>query len=165
MPVSANIGHISYVLCAMLGATLALQGYAGLTLGTLVSFLALNRSFTNPITQISQQINAVIMAMAGADRVFNLLDAEVETDEGYVELVNATEDTAGNLQEVEETTGMWAWKHPHEDGTVTYHKQEGRVTFSDVTFGYNDDKMVLHDINLFAEPGQKNCLCWLNWCW
>lgn len=130
MPVSANIGHISYVLCAMLGATLALQGYAGLTLGTLVSFLALNRSFTNPITQISQQINAVIMAMAGADRVFNLLDAEVETDEGYVELVNATEDTAGNLQEVEETTGMWAWKHPHEDGTVTYHKQEGRVTFS-----------------------------------
>ena len=155
MPVSANIGHISYVLCAMLGATLALQGYAGLTLGTLVSFLALNRSFTNPITQISQQINSVIMAMAGADRVFNLLDAEVETDEGYVELVNATEDAAGNLQEVEETTGMWAWKHPHEDGTVTYHKQEGRVTFSDVTFGYNDDKMVLHDINLFAEPGQK----------
>ncbi|SUN60468.1 ABC transporter [Streptococcus gallolyticus] len=93
--------------------------------------------------------------MAGADRVFNLLDAEVETDEGYVELVNATEDAAGNLQEVEETTGMWAWKHPHEDGTVTYHKQEGPVTFSDVTFGYNDDKMVLHDINLFAEPGQK----------
>lgn len=155
MPVSANIGHISYVLCAMLGATLALHGYAGLTLGTLVSFLALNRSFTNPITQISQQINSVIMAMAGADRVFNLLDAEVETDEGYVELVNATEDAAGNLQEVEETTGMWAWKHPHEDGTVTYHKQEGRVTFSDVTFGYNDDKMVLHDIDLFAEPGQK----------
>ncbi len=95
------------------------------------------------------------MAMAGADRVFNLLDAEVEIDEGYVELVNATEDAAGNLQEVEETTGMWAWKHPHEDGTVTYHKQEGRVTFSDLTFGYNDDKMVLHDINLFAEPGQK----------
>lgn len=155
MPVSANIGHISYVLCAMLGATLALHGYTGLTLGTLVSFLVLNRSFTNPITQISQQINSVIMAMAGADRVFNLLDAEVETDEGYVELVNATEDAAGNLQEVEETTGMWAWKHPHEDGTVTYHKQEGRVTFSDVTFGYNDDKMVLHDINLFAEPGQK----------
>ncbi|EFM29819.1 ABC transporter ATP-binding protein [Streptococcus gallolyticus] len=155
MPVSANIGHISYVLCAMLGATLALHGYAGLTLGTLVSFLALNRSFANPITQISQQINSVIMAMAGADRVFNLLDAEVETDEGYVELVNATEDAAGNLQEVEKTTGMWAWKHPHEDGTVTYHKQEGRVTFSDVTFGYNDDKMVLHDINLFAEPGQK----------
>ncbi len=155
MPVSANIGHISYVLCAMLGATLALRGYAGLTLGTLASFLALNRSFTNPITQISQQINSVIMAMAGADRVFTLLDEEVEVDEGYVELVNAKEDAAGNLQEVEEATGMWAWKHPHEDGTVTYHKQEGRVTFSDVTFGYNDDKMVLHDINLFAEPGQK----------
>lgn len=155
MPVSANIGHISYVLCAMLGAALALHGYAGLTLGTLVSFLALNRGFTNPITQISQQINSVVMAMAGANRVFKLLDAEIEVDEGYVELVNAKEDADGNLQEVEEATGTWAWKHPHEDGTVTYHKQEGRVTFTDVTFGYNDDKMVLHDINLFAEPGQK----------
>lgn len=155
MPVSANIGHFSYVLCAMLGAVLALNGYAGLTLGTLVSFLALNRGFTNPITQISQQINSVVMAMAGADRVFQLLDAEPELDEGYVELVNAKEDAAGNLQEVEESTGTWAWKHPHEDGTVTYHKQEGRVTFTDVTFGYNDDKMVLYDINLFAEPGQK----------
>ena len=155
MPVSANIGHFSYVLCAMLGAVLALNGYAGLTLGTLVSFLALNRGFTNPITQISQQINSVVMAMAGADRVFQLLDAESELDEGYVELVNAKEDAAGNLQEVKESTGTWAWKHPHEDGTVTYRKQEGRVTFTDVTFGYNDDKMVLHDINLFAEPGQK----------
>ncbi len=155
MPVSANIGHFSYVLCAMLGAVLAINGYAGLTLGTLVSFLALNRGFTNPITQISQQINSVVMAMAGADRVFQLLDAESELDEGYVELVNAKEDAAGNLQEVKESTGTWAWKHPHEDGTVTYHKQEGRVTFTDVTFGYNDDKMVLHDINLFAEPGQK----------
>lgn len=155
MPVSANIGHFSYVLCAMLGAVLALNGYAGLTLGTLVSFLALNRGFTNPITQISQQINSVVMAMAGADRVFQLLDAEPELDEGYVELVNAKEDAAGNLQEVEESTGTWAWKHAHEDGTVTYHKQEGRVTFTDVTFGYNDDKMVLHDINLFAKPGQK----------
>lgn len=155
MPVSANIGHFSYVLCAMLGAVLALNGYAGLTLGTLVSFLALNRGFTNPITQISQQINSVVMAMAGADRVFQLLDAESELDEGYVELVNAKEDAAGNLQGVKESTGTWAWKHPHEDGTVTYHKQEGRVTFTDVTFGYNDDKMVLHDINLFAEPGQK----------
>lgn len=155
MPVSANIGHFSYVLCAMLGAVLALNGYAGLTLGTLVSFLALNRGFTNPITQISQQINSVVMAMAGADRVFQLLDAESELDEGYVELVNVKEDAAGNLQEVKESTGTWAWKHPHEDGTVTYHKQEGRVTFTDVTFGYNDDKMVLHDINLFAEPGQK----------
>lgn len=155
MPVSANIGHFSYVLCAMLGAVLALNGYAGLTLGTLVSFLALNRGFTNPIIQISQQINSVVMAMAGADRVFQLLDAESELDEGYVELVNAKEDAAGNLQEVEESTGTWAWKHPHEDGTVTYHKQEGRVTFTDVTFGYNDDKMVLYDINLFAKPGQK----------
>ena len=164
MPVSANIGHFSYVLCAMLGAVLALNGYAGLTLGTLVSFLALNRGFTNPITQISQQINSVVMAMAGADRVFQLLDAESELDEGYVELVNAKEDAAGNLQEVKESTGTWAWKHPHEDGTVTYHKQEGRVTFTDVTFGYNDDKMVLHDINLFAEPGQKNRFCRFNWC-
>lgn len=155
MPISANIGHISYVLCAMLGAVLALNGYAGLTLGTLVSFLTLNRSFTNPITQISQQINSVIMAMAGADRVFALMDAEPEKDEGYVDLVNAVEDEAGYIQESEKQTGLWAWKHPHQDGSVSYHKLEGAVTFTDVTFGYNDDKMVLHDINLFAEPGQK----------
>ncbi|SDB26524.1 ATP-binding cassette, subfamily B [Streptococcus henryi] len=155
MPISANIGHISYVLCAMIGAILALNGYAGLTIGALVSFLTLNRGFTNPITQISQQINSVIMAMAGASRVFDLMDAEPELDEGYVELVNARKDDQGNIVESDKMTGHWAWKHPHEDGTVTYHELQGGVTFEDVTFGYNDDKMVLHDINLFAEPGQK----------
>ncbi|MDY4001370.1 MAG: ABC transporter ATP-binding protein [Streptococcus orisratti] len=155
MPISANIGHISYVLCAMFGAVLALNGYIGLTLGALVSFLTLNRAFTNPITQISQQINSVIMAMAGAGRVFSLMDEEVEADQGYVELINAVKDVNGKIHESDKQTGIWAWKHPHEDGSVTYHELQGAVSFTDVTFGYNDEKMVLHDIDLFAEPGQK----------
>lgn len=155
MPISANIGHISYVLCAMFGAVLALNGYIGLTLGALVSFLTLNRAFTNPITQISQQINSVIMAMAGAGRVFSLMDEEVEADQGYVELSDAVKDVNGKIHESDKQTGIWAWKHPHEDGSVTYHELQGAVSFTDVTFGYNDEKMVLHDIDLFAEPGQK----------
>lgn len=155
MPISANIGHISYVLCAMFGAVLALNGYIGLTLGALVSFLTLNRAFTNPITQISQQINSVIMAMAGAGRVFSLMDEEVEADQGYVELIDAVKDVNGKIHESDKQTGIWAWKHPHEDGSVTYHELQGAVSFTDVTFGYNDEKMVLHDIDLFAEPGQK----------
>lgn len=155
MPISANIGHISYVLCAMFGAVLALNGYIGLTLGALVSFLTLNRAFTNPITQISQQINSVIMAMAGSGRVFSLMDEEVEADQGYVELINAVKDVNGKIHESDKQTGVWAWKHPHEDGSVTYHELQGAVSFTDVTFGYNDEKMVLHDIDLFAEPGQK----------
>lgn len=155
MPISANIGHISYVLCAMFGAVLALNGYIGLTLGALVSFLTLNRAFTNPITQISQQINSVIMAMAGAGRVFSLMDEEVEADQGYVELIDAVKDVNGKIHESAKQTGIWAWKHPHEDGSVTYHELQGAVSFTDVTFGYNDEKMVLHDIDLFAEPGQK----------
>lgn len=155
MPISANIGHISYVLCAMFGAVLALNGYIGLTLGALVSFLTLNRAFTNPITQISQQINSVIMAMAGAGRVFSLMDEEVEADQGYVELSDAVKDVNGKIHESDKQTGIWAWKHPHEDGSVTYHELQGTVSFTDVTFGYNDEKMVLHDIDLFAEPGQK----------
>lgn len=155
MPISANIGHISYVLCAMFGAVLALNGYIGLTLGALVSFLTLNRAFTNPITQISQQINSVIMAMAGASRVFSLMDEEVEADQGYVELIDAVKDVNGKIHESDKQTGIWAWKHPHEDGSVTYHELQGAVSFTDVTFGYNDEKMVLHDIDLFAEPGQK----------
>lgn len=155
MPISANIGHISYVLCAMFGAVLALNGYIGLTLGALVSFLTLNRAFTNPITQISQQINSVIMAMAGAGRVFSLMDEEVEADQGYVELIDAVKDINGKIHESDKQTGIWAWKHPHEDGSVTYHELQGAVSFTDVTFGYNDEKMVLHDIDLFAEPGQK----------
>lgn len=155
MPISANIGHISYVLCAMFGAVLALNGYIGLTLGALVSFLTLNRAFTNPITQISQQINSVIMAMAGAGRVFSLMDEEAEADQGYVELIDAVKDVNGKIHESDKQTGIWAWKHPHEDGSVTYHELQGAVSFTDVTFEYNDEKMVLHDIDLFAEPGQK----------
>ncbi len=156
MPVNGNLGNISYVLCTAVGAALALSGATSLTLGSLVSFLTLNKSFTNPITQISMQLNAIVMAMAGAERVFGLLDETPETDEGYVELVNAKENPDGTLSETEERTGLWAWKHPHAaDGTVTYTKLEGRVVFDGVDFGYNDDKMVLHDIELFAERGQK----------
>lgn len=156
MPVNSNLGNISYVLCAVLGAVLALKGFTGLTLGTLVSFLSLNKNFTQPVTQISQQMNSIVMAMAGADRVFRLLDAESEVDNGYVELVNAEEQPDGSLTESEKRTGIWAWRHPHKaEGTVTYQRLEGDVTFNDVDFGYNDDKIVLHNIKLFATPGQK----------
>ncbi len=156
MPVNSNIGNISYVLCAVIGAILALNGFGGLTLGTLVSFMTLNKNFTQPVTQISQQMNNIIMAMAGASRVFQLMDEEPEADEGYVELVNVKENADGTLSESSERTGLWAWKHPHKaDGTVTYKKLEGRVTFDDVDFGYTDDKIVLHNIKMFAEPGQK----------
>ena len=156
MPINNNLGHISYVLCALLGAILALSGVTGLTLGTLISFLTLNKNFSQPITQISQQLNSVIMAMAGAKRVFDLIDEKPETDDGYVELVNAKENADGTLTECEERTGLWAWKHPHsEDGTVTYTKLEGRIVFDGVDFGYTDDKIVLHDIKISAEPGQK----------
>lgn len=156
MPIANNLGHISYVLCAILGAVLALSGVTGLTLGTLISFLTLNKNFSQPITQISQQMNSVIMAMAGAKRVFDLIDETPETDNGYVELVNAKENADGTLSECEERTGLWAWKHPHsEDGTVTYTKLEGRIVFDGVDFGYTDDKIVLHDIKISADPGQK----------
>ncbi len=155
MPVNANIGHISYVLCTGAGAALSLTGITGLTLGGLVSFLTLSKNFTQPVIQISQQINAIIMALAGADRIFSLLDEKPETDEGYVELVNAKLNADGNIEETSERTELWAWKHPHEDGTTTYTKLEGRVVFDGVDFGYNDDKMVLHDIFLNAQAGQK----------
>lgn len=156
MPVNGNLGHISYVLCAILGAVLALSGFTSLTLGTLISFLTLNKNFNQPIMQVSQQMNMIIMAMAGAKRVFDLTDETPEVDDGYVELVNAKEDENGNITETSERTGLWAWKHPHsEDGSITYTKLEGRIVFDGVDFGYNDDKMVLHDIELFAEPGQK----------
>lgn len=156
MPVNGNLSHISYVLCAILGAVLALSGFTSLTLGTLISFLTLNKNFNQPIMQVSQQMNMIIMAMAGAKRVFDLTDETPEVDDGYVELVNAKEDENGNITETSERTGLWAWKHPHsEDGSITYTKLEGRIVFDGVDFGYNDDKMVLHDIELFAEPGQK----------
>ena len=136
MPVNGNLGNISYVLCAIVGALLALSGYTGLTLGTLVAFLNLNKNATQPVSQISQQTSSVVMAMAGAQRVFDLMDAPPERDEGYVELVNAKEDRNGSLVECEERTNVWAWKHPHKaDGTVTYTRLQGDVTFHDVDFG------------------------------
>lgn len=156
MPVNSNLGNISYVLCAIIGAVLAIQGFSGLSLGALISFLTLNKNFTQPITQISQQTNSIVMAMAGAERVFELLDQVPETDDGYVELVNAKENQDGSLTETKERTGVWAWKHPHQaDNTLTYTKLEGDVTFDDVDFGYDDKKMVLHNIKMFATPGQK----------
>ena len=156
MPINANLGNISYVLCAVVGAALAIKGLNGLTLGALVSFLPLHKNFTQPITQISQQMNSIVMAMAGAERVFDLLDETPETDDGYVELVNAKYRQDGSLTETEERTGIWAWRHPHQaDGTVTYTKLEGDVTFNDVDFGYDENKIVLHNIKLFATPGQK----------
>ncbi|MCI9175113.1 MAG: ABC transporter ATP-binding protein [Lachnospiraceae bacterium] len=156
MPVNANLGNISYVLCAVIGALLALNGNAGLTLGTLVAFLGLNRSFTQPVTQVSQQVNNIVMAAAGAQRVFSLLDEKKEEDEGYVELVNAKENEDGSVYETEERTGLWAWRHPHSaDGSVTYTKLHGDVVFDGVDFGYDEKKIVLHDIKMFATPGQK----------
>ena len=156
MPVNGNLGNISYVLCAVVGAILALNGYLGLTLGTLVSFLTLNKNSTQPVSQISQQTNSIVMAMAGAQRIFDLLDEAPEEDNGYVELVNAKENPDGSLSETTERTGLWAWRHPHKaDGTVTYTKLAGDVTFNDVDFGYTPEKIVLHNIRLYATPGQK----------
>ncbi|MBO5094340.1 MAG: ABC transporter ATP-binding protein [Lachnospiraceae bacterium] len=156
MPVNANLGNISYVLCAVTGGLLALNGRADLTVGTLVAFLSLNKNFTQPITQISQQAGSVVMAAAGAGRIFDLLDEKPEEDNGYVELVNAKENEDGSLGECKEKTGLWAWKHPHSaDGSITYARQQGEVVFDGVDFGYDDKKMVLHDIKMYAEPGQK----------
>ena len=156
MPVNANIGWISYALVAILGAVLGINGLAGVTIGTVVTFVGLNKSFTNPITQVSQQLNFVVNAAAGAQRVFDLMDQEPEEDNGYVELVNAKIDADGRITESKERTNLWAWKHPHRaQGTVTYRKLEGGVVFDDVDFGYTDEKIVLHNISLWAKPGQK----------
>ena len=155
MPINVNLGNLSYVACAILGSILAISGVTSLTLGALASFLQLNKSFSHPISQVSQQLNSIIMALAGAERVFSLLDEKPEVDNGYVTLVNAIEDEEGNVKECEEHTGTWAWKHPHSDGTVTLTKLLGDVTFNDVDFGYNEDKTILHNIKLYAEPGQK----------
>lgn len=154
-PINAQLGNVSYVACAIVGGVLALNGIGGFTLGGLASFLTFNRSFSMPINQISQQLNAVIMAMAGADRIFKLLDEETEVDNGYVTLVNVTEKD-GKLVESAGRTGRWAWKHVHQaDKSVDYVEVKGDVVFDGVDFGYNDDKIVLHDVKLFAEPGQK----------
>ncbi|MBR1740047.1 MAG: ABC transporter ATP-binding protein [Ruminococcus sp.] len=156
MPVNANIGNMSYVVCAILGAVLAINNVGGVTLGAIVAFLSLNKNFNQPITQLSQQMTFVIMAGAGAGRVMDLLDAKPETDEGYVEFVNARFNQNGELEECKERTGTWAWKHPHKDnGSVTYKQMQGEIVFDGVDFGYNDEKIVLHDVKLFAKPGQK----------
>ena len=154
-PVNAQMGNISYVLCAIVGGALALRGVGGFTLGGLASFLTFNKSFNMPINQVSQQLNAVVMALAGADRIFRLLDEEPEMDNGYVTLVNAKE-VDGKLTETEERTGRWAWKHTHQtDGSVDYVQLKGDVVFDDVDFGYDDKKIVLHNVKLYATPGQK----------
>ena len=144
------------MLCAVVGAVLALNGYLGLTLGTLVSFLTLNKNSTQPVSQISQQLNSIVMAMAGAQRIFDLMDEAPEEDNGYVELVNVKENADGSLTETDERTNVWAWKHPHRaQGTITYQKLKGDITFDDVDFGYEEGKTVLHHIQLYATPGQK----------
>ena len=156
MPVNMALGNTSYVLCAVTGGLLASRGYLGLTIGTLVSFLTLNKSFNQPINQVSQQSNSIIMALAGAERVFDLLDEEPETDEGYVTLVNARKDADGTLSECPEHTGLWAWKHPHRaTGETEYVQLRGDIVMDNVDFGYTDDKPVLHDVKLYATPGQK----------
>ena len=154
-PINAQIGNLSYVICACLGGVMALTGFSGLTLGALASFLTFNKSFNMPINQVSQQMSSIVMALAGADRIFRLLDEEPEIDEGYVTLVNA-KDVDGILTECEEETGILAWKHPHsETGEIEYVRWEGNVVFDNVGFGYTDDKMVLHDIKMYADSGQK----------
>ena len=155
MPVNAQIGNISYVLCALVGGVLALNGIGGFTLGKLASFLTYNKSFSQPVNQLSMQLNNIVMALAGSERIFKLLDEEPETDEGYVTLVRARKEN-GQIVESKERTGMWAWKHTHQaDGSVDYIELKGDVVFDDVDFGYNPDKIVLHNVDLYATPGQK----------
>ena len=155
MPVTAQLGNVSYAVCALVGAAMAVGNVGGMTLGTVMAFLALNKSFNMPISQVSMQANSIIMALAGAERIFKMMDEPSEADEGYVTLVNAKYDRDDNLVETEERTGIWAWKHPHHDGTTTYHKLAGDITFTGVDFGYVPEKTVLHDINLYGRPGQK----------
>ncbi len=153
-PIMNNLGHLQYVLIALLGGLFAVSGFGGVTLGMIASFLQLSKSFAQPVNQISQQMNAVVMALAGAQRIFTLMDEPSERDDGYVTLVHAKEEQ-GVLTEAEEYTGIWAWRHPHEDGTVTYTRVEGDVRFSQVDFGYRPEKIVLHNVSLYAQPGQK----------
>lgn len=154
MPIMANLGNLQYVLIAITGGALAVNGFGGLTIGAIASFLQLSKTFSMPISQVAQQLNAVVMAIAGAKRIFELLDEEVEIDDGYVTLVNAKY-INDELVETSENTEMWAWKHPHEDGSITYTKLTGDVRFYDVDFGYKEDKIVLHNVSLYAKPGQK----------
>ena len=155
MPVNAQLGNISYAICALTGAAMAVGGVGGMTLGTVVAFLSLNKGFNMPISQVSMQANSVIMALAGAERIFKMMDEPSETDEGYVTLVNAKYDRNDQLVETAERTGLWAWKHPHHDGSLSYTKAQGSVVFDHVDFSYDGRKLVLHDISLYADPGQK----------
>ena len=155
-PVIGNIGNLQFVLVSVLGGFLSILGIGGITLGVMASYLQFTKSFTQPFMQVAQQFNSIVMALAGAERIFALIDEESEKDEGYVTLVNAKKDENGNIIECKERTGMWAWKHPHStDGSVSYTELTGDVRFEDVTFGYNEDKVILKDISLFAKPGQK----------
>ena len=154
-PINNNLGHLQYTLIAVLGGVLAINGIGGLKIGGIASFLQLSRSFTMPINQIVQQFNFIIMALAGAKRIFALIDEEPETDDGYVTLVNARQNANGEIEECSERTGMWAWKHPHGTGGVTYTPLKGEVTMNEVDFGYVPEKIVLHDVSLYADPGQK----------
>ena len=155
-PVIGNIGNLQFVLTAVLGGILSVTGIGGITLGVMASYLQFTKSFTQPFMQVAQQFNSIVMALAGAERIFNLIDEKPEDDDGYVTLVNAKKDGDGNITECRERTGMWAWKHPHSaDGSVSYTELKGDVRFEDVTFGYNEDKTILHDISLYAKPGQK----------
>ena len=155
-PVIGNIGNLQFVLVSVLGGFLSIMGIGGITLGVMASYLQFTKSFTQPFMQVAQQFNSIVMALAGAERIFALIDEESEKDEGYVTLVNAKKDENGNIIECKERTGMWAWKHPHSaDGSVSYTELTGDVRFEDVTFGYNEDKVILKDISLFAKPGQK----------
>ena len=155
MPVTAQLGNTSYAVCALAGAAMAVGNVGGMTLGTVMAFLSLNKGFNMPISQVSMQANSVIMALAGAERIFKMMDETSETDEGYVTLVNVKYGKDDELVETTERTGIWAWKHPHHDGTTTYHKLAGDITFTDVDFGYVPEKTVLHGINLYGRPGQK----------
>lgn len=155
-PVIGNIGNLQFVLVSVLGGFLSIMGIGGITLGVMASYLQFTKSFTQPFMQVAQQFNSIVMALAGAERIFALIDEESEKDEGYVTLVNAKKDENGNIIECKERTGMWAWKHPHSaEGSVSYTELTGDVRFEDVTFGYNEDKVILKDISLFAKPGQK----------
>lgn len=155
MPITAQLGNISYVICAIVGALLAINGYAGLTVGTIVSFLTLNKGFNQPISQFSMQLNSIVMALAGAKRIFEIMDEQPEMDEGTVTLVNADKSRDGQIRESAQRTEVWAWKIPHADGTASYAEVRGDVTFDDVDFGYTDEKIVLHNIKMYATPGQK----------
>ena len=155
-PIIGNMGNLQFVLTAVFGGVLSVLGIGGITLGVMASYLQFTRSFTQPFMQISQQFNSIIMALAGAERIFHMIDEKPEVDDGYVTLVNAKKDADGNITECKERTGLWAWKHPHQaDGTVTYTELKGDVRFFDMSFGYTDDHMVLHDLTLYAKPGQK----------